>query len=158
MKILAVSDTCIFVSLYKSGCLFILNKLFDKIIIQNEIKNELSKWIDVSKIFSELSSYEVVKEKNLIYAKSKRIHLGEIECISYAVNNKVKYFLSDDELAIREAIKYGLTPIRCLDLLKTSKFMGYIESVSKIINTLELAGEGIKKESKLKILRDVGEI
>ena len=71
MKTLAVSDTCIFVSLYKAGCLFILNKLFDKIFIPIEINNELSKWKDTSEIFSELTSYEIVEAGELIYAESK---------------------------------------------------------------------------------------
>lgn len=156
--VLVVCDTCVIVSLYKSGCLFVLDELFNKIIITHDVKRELEKWRDANEVFSNLKNHYFVDPGLLIKPGSTKLNIGEISVISYAINNNVEIVLTDDQQAIKESEKHNLTPLRTLDILKLAKLRGYISSVSKAIQTMEQAGEGVNKEFKIATLKDVGEI
>jgi predicted nucleic acid-binding protein len=157
-KVLAVCDTCVIVSLYKSGYLFVLDKIFEKIIITYDVKAELEKWLSIDEILSELKSYTFSDFGTTINPGSIKLNRGEISAISYAVNNNRDIILTDDLQAIKESEKFNLTPLRALDILKIAKLRGYIPSVLTAIQAMEQAGEGVNQEFKIATLQDVGEL
>ena len=152
MKI-AVCDTCTLVRLFKGNALHCLSNLFEKIYLPEAVKNECHD-IGIREAISK-PPFEVRKVETILQIG---MQAGEREAISLAVETGTKYFLSDDERALKKAFAHHLIPVRSFQLLITGKKAGLIKSVGGALRAMEKAGEGIDADLYIEALKLAGEI
>ena len=149
----AVSDTSTLIRLFKGNALNYLSDLFDKIYIPEAVKNECR-----DKVIREALSkppFEIRTVKTLLPIG---LGVGEREAISLAVETGTKTIFTDDEKATKKALAHSLEPYRSFRLLILAKEAGLIESVGKVLNAMEKAGEGIDPDLYFEALEIAGEV
>lgn len=134
---IAVSNTSPLILLDKVGCLWILGKLFSKIIIPPSVDKEwlrpggyiVPDWISVESLSTESDG-----DTEKIYQELDR---GEAEAIELFREIKADILLLDDLKARRYAKSLGLTVAGTTGLLITAKQKGIIPEIKPIIDSLK---------------------
>ena len=139
---IVVSDSTTLIHLAKIECINLLKKLFDKIIIENEIYKEI---IERGKEHIEVLLIKRLIEENFIVVKkaTKKIeildlHEGEVMSISLCKELNIETLLIDDEDGFKVSAMFNLIPIRTTSLLmilldkKIINFNGYKELLKKL--------------------------
>jgi len=91
----AVSNTGPIIHLNEINFLEVF-KIFDNILIPNEVKNELTKYDVLFKEFMVVSLIAKFKDVAEILVNKFSLDLGEAQAIALALQEKVDYFLTDD--------------------------------------------------------------
>jgi uncharacterized protein len=134
-----VADSSSLIALSIIDCIEIIEKIFDNIIISEEVYNEIT-IIDkpFSKKLKEYFEYKVVKVKNITALKllKEEIDDGEAETIVLALESGINNILIDDLKGRKRADLSGLKVFGTLGTLLTAKKMGLINSIKKLIDKL----------------------
>jgi uncharacterized protein len=134
--LIIVSDTSVLISFKAIGKLHILKGIFSNIVIPEGVYNELNAeqkefvledWMAVQKI----SNFALYRS---LYLK---LHKGESEAITLAIEKQADFILLDDKEARKEAGGWGLKVIGTVGLLLLAKKEGLISSVMAEIDKLE---------------------
>lgn len=145
---IVIDSTCL-IGLERIGKLNILPKLFEPILIPDEVFNEFGSsffWLNV----------ETPTNLALINALKLSIDDGEAEAIALALEKKCK-ILSDDKQARSAAKKLGLKVIGTIGMFIEAKQMGLIELLEPILDDLENKGFRMSESLKAEALKIVGE-
>lgn len=158
---IVVSDTSVISGLLQSEKLYILQKLYKKIVIPTEVFTELTK-LDQQLLSSLLDEWiEVidVKETALLTELFILLDPGEAEAISLAKELNADLLLIDEKKGRLIASQLGLQITGILGILIEAKRQGYITEVKSIIEALTTkAGVWFKPSLIAEVLTRVNEI
>jgi predicted nucleic acid-binding protein len=141
-----VSNTSPLIVLKKSGAIFILDKLFNNVLIPKSVQEELFK--KEKEFFSSIEILKVAKPKsqNLVKTLKLLVDEGEAEAIALAMELNLP-LLIDDYKGRKVAHQLGLKIIGSLGLLKIAKERGIISKVKPFIE--RFISEGYYLDEKL---------
>ena len=153
---LIVSDTSPLIILKKSEAIFILDNLFDKVLIPKSVQKELFK--KEKEFFSSLKILSVAdpNDLNLVKALKLIVDEGEAEAIALALELNLP-ILIDDRKGRRIAEKLGLKFIGSLGLLKIAKERGIIAEVKPFIQKFLNKGYYLDERLIKRFLESLGE-
>ena len=151
-----VSDTSPLIILKKSEAIFILDNLFDKVLIPKSVQKELFK--KEKEFFSSLRILRATdpNDLNLIKALKLIVDEGEAEAIALALELNLP-ILIDDRKGRRVAEKLGLKFIGSLGLLKIAKERGIIAEVKPFIQKFLNKGYYLDEGLIKRFLENLGE-
>lgn len=151
-----VSNTSPLIILKKSEAIFILDNLFDSVLIPKSVQKELFK--KEEEFFSSLKILHVVEPKNSNLVKALRLIVdeGEAEAMALAMELNLP-LLIDDRKGRRVAGKLGLKFIGSLGLLKIAKERGIISEVKPFIQKFLDRGYYLDEKLVRRFLESVGE-
>ena len=156
-----VSNSTILITLSRIGHLWLLEKLFNELIIPHAVYDDVvikgagkpgshdvaeAKWI---KVFD-------VKDTDALDELISMIHQGEAEAIELALEIGAELIILDDDSARRTATMKGLNVVGTLAVLRRAKEKALIPALKPILDALRSVGFYIGNEYD-EILRDVGE-
>ena len=157
-----VSNSTILITLSRIGHLWLLEKLFNKLIIPQAVYNDVvvkgagkpgskdvadAEWIQVFD----------VKDTDALDEFLSIIHQGEAEAIELALEIGADLIILDDDTARQTAIMKGLNVIGTLSILRRAKEKALISALKPILDALHSVKFYIGDEYD-EILRDVGEL
>ena len=157
-----VSDTSPIRALEFVGCLHVLPKLFDRILVPPAVATELTstdgryRKIDVleHRFFQLASPYDQAHVDLLL----QQLDRGEAEAIVLALEYKADALLIDESDGRAIARKLGLAVLGTLGILLSAKQRDLIEAVRPLVDLLrEDLGFFIDDELRTEILRRAGE-
>ncbi len=139
-----ISDSTPLIHLAKIGKIYLLEKLFEEIIIAKEVHREvIEKGKELNK--SEIKIIEKLIDENFINIKEAKekielpnLHKGEKETLSLCRELKINSLLIDDKEGFNIAVMLNLTPIRTTSILiilldkKIINFNEYKESLKNL--------------------------
>ncbi|HBO83441.1 MAG: hypothetical protein A2889_02450 [Nitrospinae bacterium RIFCSPLOWO2_01_FULL_39_10] len=147
---IAVSNTSPLILLDKTGYLWILERLFKKVVIPPAVDKEwfrpggyiIPQWLSISQL-----SHDAEHIAENLYPK---IDKGEAEAIALFLSMKARWLLLDDLKARRHALSMGLPVVGTVGILVTAKRKGIISEFKPILESLKrsrfyLSDEVIKK-------------
>jgi predicted nucleic acid-binding protein len=155
-----VADASPLISLAILDQIFILDSIFDKVIIPRAVFVEITK---KDKPFSvKLKQYcqgkvVLVKNKLAVRLLQYSIDKGEAEAIVLALEKKIPNVLMDDYRGRKQAAMEGLQPIGTLGVLLQAKRNGQIDEIKPLIQTLIQNRIRISPELVFEALRLSGE-
>lgn len=158
-----ISDTTTISNLLIINKLYILQKLYNKIIIPRAVFTELQKLKNYNRNLSEIihSSWIVVEDvKNIdwVLELSTILDKGEAEAIVLSKELNADLLIIDETKGRNLAKKLNITIIGLLGILIIAKNEKLIDSVENILNELKTkSGFWISNELQQKILALVGE-
>ncbi|NCC61614.1 MAG: DUF3368 domain-containing protein [Verrucomicrobiae bacterium] len=152
----AISNTSPILYLYRIGHLNLLTRLFDRVFTTRGVLDELQKGAtqgyDVPCAES-LQSFIV--ENNLDENwewLAVDLGLGELSCLSLAIDNPSRIIILDDLQARRVAHAAGLQVWGTLRVILEAKNKGFIESVAPLIGLLSDSGMWISAQVRARIM------
>lgn len=149
MQNVIISDTSCLILLDKIGEMHLLNQLFGKILITEQInfefKNELPNW------------FIIKNPENLVYQKILEASLdkGEASAIALAIESKECLVILDDLKGRKYAQKLGLN---VTGTLVNAKLCGYLKSIKPVLDKLKATNFRISKKLERKILINSNEL
>lgn len=156
---IVVSNTSPLMNLAVINQLKIIELLYGKIIIPEEVTNEL--FAAGIYLLNEQSTWiEKHQVKNKGLADSLKIELddGEAEAIALAIELKADLVLIDERLGRNIASRFGQKCIGIMGMLIEAKHKGIIASVKPIMDDLiTKAGFWVSNDLYIKILREARE-
>lgn len=156
---IVVSNTSPLMNLAVINQLKIIEQLYGKVIIPEEVSNELSV-AGIYELIEQNPWIEKHQVKNKGLADSLKIELDddEAETIALAIELKADMVLIDERLGRNIASRFGQKCIGILGMLMEAKHKGIIVSVKPIVDDLiTKAGFWVSNDLYLKILREAGE-
>jgi predicted nucleic acid-binding protein len=152
MPDIIIPDTSCLIFLDKIGELEILQKLYQKTVVTNEIAEEymlpLKKWIKIESANKKL--YQKILEQS--------VDKGEASILVLALEMENCIVSIDDLKARKTAKKLGLRLTGTLGILYKAKKAGYIQSMNKTIDKLKDADFRISEKIEKELLRLSGEL
>ena len=151
-----VSNTSPLIILKKSEAIFILDNLFDSVLIPKSVQKESFK--KEKEFFSSLKTLKVTEPKDFNLVKVLRLIVdeGEAEAIALAMELNLP-LLIDDRKGRRVAKKLGLKFIGSLGLLKIAKEREIISEVKPFIQKFLDKGYYLDEKLVRRFLESVGE-
>jgi len=151
-----VSDTSPLIVLKKSKAIFILEEMFEKILIPPSVRDELFE--KERNYFSKLEflRVEYAEDRRLIRALTLAVDTGEAEAIALSIEKNIP-LLIDDLKGRRVAEKMGIRYIGTLGLLKAAKNKGIIREIKPYILNFLKSGYYLDEVLVKKFLESVGE-
>jgi len=142
-----ISDSSCLIALDNIGMLFILEKLYGKIYITEEVLNEFGKpvenWIEIKQ----------VRNKNYIQIIKNFIDLGESSTIALSFEVKNSLMILDDLKARKFAESLNLKFTGLFGIILKAEQKEIIHSVRDVINKLKSVNFRISKNMEYEILR-----
>jgi uncharacterized protein len=140
--VIIVSNTSPIINLASINQLTLLSKLYEKIIIPQEVYQEIVVIGTGQPGSSEVKSYDWIKTQNiknraLVEALKIELDDGEAGAISLAIELNADLLLIDEKLGRSTASRFGLKYIGILGLLVEAKSKGLIEKIKPILNDLK---------------------
>jgi predicted nucleic acid-binding protein len=130
-EIIVITDTSCLIALTKTGTLDILPKMYQRIIITEEIQNEfgeeLPQWIEIMSVTNK--QYQQLLERILDKGESSAIALAA------ALGNVI--LVLDDLKARKEAKRLGFKITGTLGILFNAKQKGFIPALKPCIDKLQ---------------------
>ncbi len=135
-----ISDTSPLIALSKIERMFLLEKLFGKVVIprtvydeflQNGTSDEQKQFISACQTFIEVTEVSVP----LLF--SRRLDKGEQEVLTLAVREKADIVILDDRKACNEAGEKGLTAVSTRAVLKIAEEKHYISNALELEEDLK---------------------
>ncbi len=151
-----VSNTSPLIILKKSDAIFILDKLFECVLIPKNVKKELFK--KERDFFEKLKILKVAKPKNINLAKALSLIVdeGEAEAIALSLEMKLP-LLIDDKKGRKVADELKIKYIGTLGLLKIAKKRKIIKNVKPFIEKFLNKGYYIDKQLIVEFLKELNE-
>src|SRR3989304_2180518 len=137
----------------------IIEQLYGKVIIPEEVSNELFA-AGIYPLIEKNPWIEKYQVKNKGLSDSLKIELddGEAEAIALAIELKADLVLMDERLGRNIASRSGQKCIVIMGILMEAKNKGIIASVKPVVDDLiTKAGFWIRNDLYLKVLREAGE-
>ena len=156
---IVVSNTSPLMNLAVINQLKIIEQLYGKVIIPEEVSNELFA-AGIHPLIEHHPWIEKHQVKNKGLSDSLKIELddGEAEAIALAIELKADLVLMDERLGRNIASRSGQKCIGIMGLLMEAKHKGIIDSVKPAVDDLiTKAGFWISNGLYLKVLREAGE-
>jgi len=138
-----ISDTSVITNLISIKHLFLLQKLYQKIIIPQAVSEELAK--SHSQLFDELQQEEFAILEVRSVSDSKRVEelqkqakldLGESEAIVLALELKTELLLIDERRGRAEAQRLGIRITGFLGVLLEGKKRGFVVAIKPLMDQL----------------------
>ncbi len=148
----SICDTSTLIKLHKGDILDCLGKLFERVYLPKEVKEECQD-PELSKAI-QTPFFEVKTVNNILAIGMGK---GEREVISLALELNLKNVLIDDNKGFRKAHDLGLLPLQTKDILLTAKKLKLVDSVQEVLGKMRSRGEGIEDEDYISILKEAGE-
>lgn len=147
--------------LHRLGCLNILEKLYDKIVIPHAVIDELKEGKRVGEDVPEIEDYKWIKSKEVtVPAFIKMIpdlgH-GEAEVLALACEEKEPLVIIDDTLARKIAKLQTLKFTGTAGVLLKAKTKNYITEVKPLLEKLKDVGFYLSDKLIAEILKTSGE-
>ena len=157
-KLVIVNSTPI-ISLCSVSHEFILQVLFQHIVIPKAVDIELRALEKPGSDFSDSDWVEVisVQNKDLVQFLEKDLDRGESEVIVLAKELKADVVIIDENIGYQIAKHFDLLVMRTLSILKTAKARGVIGEVSPILDKMIQKGRWYSNEVVEKYLNSIGE-
>ena len=157
-KLVIVNSTPI-ISLSSVSHEFILQVLFQHIVIPKAVDIELRALEKPGSDFSDSDWVEVisVQNKDLVQFLEKDLDRGESEVIVLAKELKADVVIIDENIGYQIAKHFDLPVMRTLSILKTAKARGLIGEVSPILDKMIQKGRWYSDEVVEKFLNSIGE-
>ena len=151
---IVVADASPIIALGGIERLDLLRELYGTITIPKAVFSEITARRDfAARQLIESSDWITISEPNRILDVSqisKRLHQGEIEAISLALEMENSLLIVDDLLARKEAMKQGLQITGTVGVLLRAERQGLVNNLSDILNQIQKNGlyipENIIKE------------
>ena len=156
---IVVSNTSPLMNLAVIDQLKIIEQLYGKVIIPEEVSKELFA-AGIHPLIEHLLWIEKHQVKNKGLSDSLKIELddGEAEAIALAIELKADLVLMDERLGRNIASRSGQKCIGIMGLLMEAKHKGIIDSVKPVVDDLiTKAGFWVSNGLYLKVLREAGE-
>ena len=156
---IVVSNTSPLMNLAVINQLKIIEQLYGKVIIPEEVSKELFA-AGIYPLIEQSPWIEKHQVKSTRLAGSLKIELddGEAEAIALAIELKADLVLIDERLGRNIASRFGQKCIGILGMLMEAKHRGIIASVKPVVDDLiTAAGFWVRNDLYLKVLREAGE-
>jgi len=156
---IVVSNTSPLMNLAVINQLKIIEQLYGKVIIPEEVSKELFA-AGIHPLIEHLPWIEKHQVKNKGLSDSLKIELddGEAEAIALAIELKADLVLMDERLGRNIASRSGQKCIGIMGILMEAKHKGIIDSVKPVVDDLiTKAGFWVSNGLYLKVLREAGE-
>jgi predicted nucleic acid-binding protein len=150
LKDRAVTNSTCLIALERIEKLDLLPKLFTAVFAPPAVHDELGCVLDWLQV-------RVPADSGAVAALRIQLHLGEAEAIALAMELHDVSIILDDGKARRIAAQLGLHVIGTLGLLIAAKRRGCIESVGKVLESLDRAGFRMSAGLRVETLRLAGE-
>ena len=160
-----VSDTSVLSNLAVIEQLPLLQQLYNKVIIPQAVRNELSNAspenINIRAVVA-LSWIEIRLVKNTVLVETllhdRELDQGEAEAIALALELPAKRLLIDERLGRREATRLGIPITGVLGILIAAKTEGLLPLVKPVMDDLIIkAGFWVSEQLYAEILQVAGE-
>lgn len=160
---IVVADTSVVLNL---SCLrqeHLLQELFEEVLIPQAVVREFERLANSDPRFRGLAVptfLRIVKPELRIpeLTGDQRLHHGEIEAITLAVEHNADLLLMDERVGRSAAASLQLRCVGILGVLIQSKRMGFLDSVGPVLDSLERhAGFWLSEALKNRILEIAGE-
>lgn len=136
-----ISDTSVISNLISIKHLFLLEKLYKKVIIPQGVYEELSKYHPflLTQLFAEnYDVFEVISVKNRIKVielqQQAKLDYGESEAIILALELTTDLLLIDEKKGRAEAQKLGIRIIGLLGILLEGKKRGFVVAIKPLMD------------------------
>lgn len=158
-----VSNSSPIINLSKIDCLFLLEKIFKKIIIPHAVYDELvvkgsekefSDKIE-SLIDNKVLIVNEVKDKPLVKALNKDLDSGESEAIALAIEKNADLIILDEIEAREIASIYNINKTGFIGVLIKAKEMNLIKSIKKYLDLAIQKGFWINETLYEKIIHQL---
>ena len=156
---IVVSNTSPLMNLAVINQLKIIEQLYGKVIIPEEVSKELFA-AGIHPLIEHLLWIEKHQVKNKGLSDSLKIELddGEAEAIALAIELKADLVLMDERLGRNIASRSGQKCIGIMGILMEAKHKGIIASVKPVVDDLiTTAGFWVRNDLYLKVLREAGD-
>lgn len=159
-----ICDTNIIIDLSKIHHLDLLRRLFDEVIIPNEVKEELLAGggnrdeADIKGAIGEWISIEPVEDIFAVENLQAHIDKGESACIILYKESDADLLAINDLKARGIASALGIKVIGTLGILLLAKDKGLIKEIRPLLDKLRKIGAYISNSLYIRILKDVGEV
>lgn len=157
---IVIADASTLIGLLRIGQLYLLEKLFKKIIIPKGVYNEVAVYRKEGSNVFKRSTYFIVKNVEdrvstdfLMPSFGK----GEAEVLALAKEKKADLILLDEKRARKTARRAGFKVMGILGILIMSKNKGFIPLVKPFIEKLNRQGFRISEKVIKRILKEVRE-
>lgn len=157
---IVIADASTLIGLLRIGQLYLLEKLFKKIIIPKGVYNEVAVYRKEGFNVFKRSTYFIVKNVEdrvstdfLMPSFGK----GEAEVLALAKEKKADLILLDEKRARKTARRAGFKVMGILGILIMSKNKGFIPLVKPFIEKLNRQGFRISEKVIKRILKEVRE-
>ena len=159
IKLVIVNSTLI-ISLSSVSHEFILQVLFQHIVIPKAVDIELRALEKPGSDFSDSDWVEVssVQNKDLVQFLEKDLDRGESKVIVLAKELKADVVIIDENIGYQIAKHFDLPVMQTLSILKTAKARGVIGEVSPILDKMIQKGRWYSKEVVEIFLNSIGEL
>lgn len=148
---IVISDASPLIALVEIGELEILQKLYQRVLItdvvRNEIHADLPSWIEVSTDYDH-KQFQVLQLE---------LDAGESSAIALALENPERKIIIDENKGRSVAKRLGLKVIGTIGILIKAKEKGFTESGSNIITKLEEHGFWLSGQLKKYLLEKLTE-
>ena len=158
-----VSNSSPLMNLAIVGHLDLFSKLFEKITVPQEVREELvveGKGKPGAKLIEQANWVEIKKVENhsLVQLLNKDLDRGEAAAIALAVEQQASLILIDETDAREMADLYGIPKTGVLGILIKSKKANLIENIKPILDALRTQAHfHLKPDLYQRILNQVGE-
>lgn len=138
---------------------FILQVLFQHIIIPKAVNSELKALERPGSDFSDNEWVEViaVENKDLVRSLEKDLDKGESEVIALSRELKADVVVIDESMGYQIAKHFDLPVVRTLSILKTAKTRGVIREISPILDKMIQKGRWYSNEVVERFLESIDE-
>ncbi len=160
---IVVADTSVILNLCRIEHEFLLQRLYQRVLIPQAVANEFEWLTKTQPRFSGLllpKWIEALSEPELIPQEIIQADLdaGESAAIALCLKEKADALLIDELLGREMAAKFKLRTIGILGVLTDAKFLGAISSVKNLIERLQTeANFWISTDLKQRVLQRAGE-
>jgi predicted nucleic acid-binding protein len=159
-KTVVVSDAAPLISLSSIDQLYLLNKLFDRVLIPPAVWHEVVGTGGEKRPGSREVSSATWIEQALAPALDESIAglgPGEAEAIALARTLPDVLLLIDDAPGRKRARSLGIPLVGTLGVLRNAKVRGYVVAIAPLIERLQARGFRVRDSLVDGLLRDVGE-
>ncbi len=160
-EFLVVSNSSVIIAFAKICRLYLLEKLFGKILVPETVWKEITVEGKLgSEKIMEASFIHVEKVRNmrLVALLEEFVDTGEAEAIVLALERNADLLLVDDRDARNLAKKTGLQVMGTLGVIALAKYKGLILKAKPIIDKLVESGFWISRKLLEEFLRELSEL
>ncbi len=160
---IVVSDASPIIGLSAIGQLSLLSKIYGKILIPEQVYNEIiAPDSDLpGKIEIQSSSwFTVMSAENSVLVQALKIELdsGEAEAIALAVEQQADLLLIDERRGRQVARRFDLKVVGLIGVLAEAKVKGHIKTVAPLLERLQMdAGFRLSDALVKRVLQEIGE-
>ncbi len=152
MEKVIVSDTTCLIILTKIGALDLLERLFSKVIITDEVSKEFNELLPIWIIVEQVQNRSQVEVLQLL------LDLGESSSIALCVEKKNCLLIIDERKGRKVAQDLNIPIIGTLGILLEAKKSGLIHSIRPLFEELLETNFRISKQLLNVVLEQVGEL